>query len=108
MTNPNCVPSPIIIFNCGADNVCHNGDDQQIGMGTKDANGNYIIQNVALLHTGEIIYATDGCSDPMLSPSVVVEPPQVAPLLSPQMIILLVGTLALVGLLGLARLRLTK
>ena len=40
--------------------------------------------------------------------TVIVQAAPVAPLLSPQMIILLVATLALVGLVGLTRMRLNR
>ena len=61
------------------------------------------------LQPGEIIYATDGCYDPIrVSPDVVIARPPAVPLLSPVMIVVMAGTLCLVGLLGLARIRWSK
>jgi hypothetical protein len=65
---------------------------------------------VAALITGHFVYCSDGCNDPgfQAGQNVVVQPPPVAPLLSPQMIVVLVASLALVGLVGLARMRLNR
>jgi hypothetical protein len=80
-----------------------------IGMVAKTtaSNGNFSVP-VSGMQTGDIVYCSDGCNDPSFQAgqTAVVQAPPVAPLLSPQMIIVLVAVLAMVGLIGLARLRL--
>lgn len=62
-----------------------------------------------VLRPGEIIYATDGCFDPIrIGADEVIGGPPVVPLLSPVMIFVMGGTLCLVGLFGLARMRWSK
>ena len=79
-----------------------------IGMAPKDgtSNGNFSVP-VSGMQTGDIVYCSDGCNDPafQVGQTSVVQAPPVAPLLSPQMVIVLVAVLAMVGLIGLARLR---
>ncbi len=62
------------------------------------------------LTTGDSAFCQDLCNPDLKrnGEPVAVQAPPVAPLLSPQMILLLVATLTLVGLVGLARLRLNK
>ena len=83
-----------------------------IGMVTKDqlSSGNIPVGINPPAVTGHFVYCSDGCNDPnfQAGQSVVVQPPPVAPLLSPQMIVVLVASLALVGLVGLARMRLNR
>ena len=82
-----------------------------IGMAPKDttSNGNFSVP-VSGMNTGDIVYCSDGCNDPAFQAgqTAVVQAPPVAPLLSPQMIIVLVAALAMVGLISLARLRLNR
>jgi hypothetical protein len=106
-------PKVIQVFDCGpeAPPVCFDGNDTLIGSCQKCLNGVFdcpLFSNTPL-QPGQILYATDGCYDPSRTgaPAVIQNPP-VAPLLSPQMILLLAATLGLVGLLGLARLRLNR
>jgi hypothetical protein len=105
-TNPadcaNCVPVPP-----PTPDPCPN---PMVGMGTKDlVTGNFVVP-VSGLIPGHFIYCSDGCNDPafQVGQEVVVQAAPVAPLLSPQMLMVLVATLALVGLVGLARMRLNK
>jgi hypothetical protein len=113
-------PDPIVIYDCGPETppVCHDGNnapfftngDTQIGMCPKAA-GFYNCLLMVNLKPGEIIYAVDNCYDPSLravSPDTVIGRPPAVPLLSPVMIVVMAGTLCLVGLLGLARLRWSK
>jgi hypothetical protein len=83
-----------------------------IGMIAKDSNsnGNFTVPVSPPLVPGHFVYCSDGCNDPEFQAGVdvVVRAAPVAPLLSPQMIILLVTALGLVGLVGLARLRLNQ
>jgi hypothetical protein len=68
------------------------------------SNGNFTIVLVNPLVPGQKIYVTDGCHDPVLSRPVVVKGTAV-PLMSPDLIVVLVAALSLIGLLGLTRLR---
>jgi len=80
-----------------------------IGMAPKTtaSNGNFSVPVTGMM-TGDVVYCSDGCNDPGFQAGLtsVVQAPPVAPLLSPQMIIVLVAVLAMVGLISLARLRL--
>lgn len=84
----------------------------KIGCTMKDPNtGNFSIDDIdPPLVPGHFIYCSDGCNDPEFQAGnpVIVQPPEVAPLLSPQMMLLMVAILGLVGLLGLTRLRWSK
>ena len=78
--------------------------DNLIGMGKKDANGNFVIPVNPPLKPGQVIYATDGCDDPVVvGPDVVVHAPAAAPALSASMLVVLGALLSLVGLVGLKR-----
>jgi len=69
-------------------------------------NGSFTCLLSVPLQPGQIIYATDGCYDPVLvGPSRVIPGARVVPLLSPRAIVLLAGIVSLVGLLGLTRIR---
>lgn len=96
---PHCVPTDV---SCS---------DTIIGSAPKNlANGLFTVALNTALTTGHPVYCSDGCNDPMFQAgqTVIVQAAPVAPLLSPQMIILLVATLALVGLVGLTRMRLNR
>ncbi|MFI5366756.1 MAG: hypothetical protein ACHQ4J_14165 [Candidatus Binatia bacterium] len=101
------------VFDCDTNDagpaVCHDGNDPLIGPKCqKCQNGQFncpLFSNTTL-QPGQIIYATDGCFDPIrVGPDVVIGRPPAVPLLSPVMIVVMAGTLCLVGLLGLARIR---
>jgi hypothetical protein len=82
--------------------VCYNGNDVPIGMGQKQPDGHFVITVSPPLKTGQVIYATDGCTDPtLIGPSEVVFAPTPAPALSPDRLLALVGILMLVGAFGL-------
>jgi hypothetical protein len=76
------------------------------------SNGNFSAPLSATppIQTGDVVYCSDGCNDLAFQAgqTAVVQAPPVAPLLSPQMIIVLVAALAMVGLISLARLRLNR
>jgi len=97
--------------------VCHDGSppnppsdycwsgDTAIGTCPK-SNGFFNCTLNVTLQPGQTIYATDGCFDPIrVGPDIVIPRPPAVPLLSPVMIVVLSGTLCLVGLLGLSRMR---
>ena len=93
-----------MIFDCGYPPNCHHCtnvspcDDELIGTGTKDANGNFVIPLSLFPAAGHEIYATDGCDDPaIVGPDVVVQAATTAPLLSPRALALLVVLLSIVG-----------
>jgi hypothetical protein len=69
------------------------------------SNGNFTIVLKTPLVPGQRIYVTDGCTDPILSDPVTVGYPTEVPLMSRELMVVLVAALGLVGLLGLARLR---
>ena len=99
----------IHVYDCGPETppVCHDGNDVQIASCSK-TNGFYNCLLAAPLQPGHIIYDTDGCFDPALfgpSPPVLVPTPAAVPLLSPWMIVALTGTLLMVALMRLRRLR---
>jgi hypothetical protein len=104
---PGCTPTPIEVWDCGSDGICHDGHDVQLAVVSVSSvnNGTVTILLVKPLVPGHWIYVTDGCTDPNLSPPVMVRYPTKAPLMSRDVIIVLVAALGLVGLLGLARLR---
>ena len=103
---PGCTPSPIEVFDCGPDRICHDGDDVPLAVVSASySNGNFTIVLAKPLVPGQRIYVTDGCHDPILSGPVTVPYPTEAPLMSRDLIVLLVAALGLVGLLGVARLR---
>ncbi|MFQ5668323.1 MAG: hypothetical protein ACE5I7_18080, partial [Candidatus Binatia bacterium] len=109
IAEPNCTPTPILVFECGADGLCDATSNDDIPLAlvsvTQQQNGDYFIVLVNPLQAGQRIFVTDGCTDPSFSLPAVVTAPAVAPLLSSDMLILLVAILSLVGLLGLSRLR---
>jgi hypothetical protein len=104
-----CTGGAILIFDCGTDGCEHcktvsGCTDNLIGMGKKDANGNFVIPVNPPLRAGQVIYATDGCGAPVVvGPDTVVRAPAVAPALSTPMLLVLGALLGLVGLLGLNR-----
>ena len=101
-----CTPTPILVFDCGPDRICHNGDDVPLAIVSASVNnGNFTIVLVTPLVPGQAIYITDGCTDPLLSLPVIVQPPTEVPLLSRDALVALTAVLGLIGLLGLARLR---
>jgi len=103
---PGCTPGPIQVFDCGPDRICHDGDDFPLAVASASFNnGNFTIVLVNPLVPGHKIYVTDGCHDPVLSLPAVVELAAMAPLLSPDLIVVLVAVLGLIGLRGLNRLR---
>ena len=101
-----CTPTPILVFDCGPDRICHNGDDVSLAIVSVSVNnGNFTIVLVTPLVPGHAIYVTDGCTDPLLSLPVIVQPQTEVPLMSRDALIALTAALGLIGLLGLARLR---
>jgi hypothetical protein len=120
MTGTDCPqnnPEPITICDCGPESPpqCYDGTapvgsgcwsgDTPIGTCPK-VNGSFTCLLSVPLEPGQIVYATDGCYDPVLiGPSSVVPRARVVPLLSPRAIVLLAGIVSLVGLLGLTRIR---
>ena len=70
--------------------------------------GNFSVPVSPPLVPGTFVHCSDGCNDRGFQAGidVVVQAAPVAPLPSPQMIVLLAAILGLVGLVGLARLRL--
>jgi len=114
---PDSSPIPITICDCGPESPpqCYDGTapvgsgcwsgDTPIGTCPK-VNGSFTCLLSVPLQPGQIIYATDGCYDPVLvGPSRVIPGARVVPLLSPRAIVLLAGIVSLVGLLGLTRIR---
>lgn len=94
------------MFDCGPDRICHDGDDFAVALVSASfSNGNFTIVLVNPLVPGQRIYVTDGCTDPVLSRPATVAYPAEAPLMSRDLMVVLVAALGLVGLLGLARLR---
>jgi hypothetical protein len=75
-----------------------------IGMGSKDANGNFSIAVSALI-AGHYIYVSDACSDPPLRVGMaqLVTMLETVPLLPRGSLILAVTLLGLVGFFGLIR-----
>jgi hypothetical protein len=121
MSSPGCCVSPgpppctaptnqIICYDCGADPTACNFTPIGTQPCTKDLNSGNFCCPVSPLTTGDNILCVDNCNpdDKRVGQPVAVLPPPVAPLLSPQMIIVLVASLALVGLVGLARMRLNR
>jgi len=96
----------IHVFDCGPDGICHDGDDFEIAVPvSKNPDGTFAIMLTTPLKPGQIIYATDGCFDPVLmSPDIVVRLLSAAPALSPRSILMLAGALCAAGLVGLRRL----
>lgn len=116
-SNPQCIGGVVKIFDCGPEvpPICAHCTtevgcpDQKIGQGTKDSKGNFVITVTPPLKPGQIIYATDGCTDPALvGPDTVVTRPAPAPVLSPHLMLMLVAVLGLVGVLGVRRLRTSR
>ena len=107
MGEPGCTPTPIQVWDCGLDRICHNSDDVSLALVSVSSviNGTANIVLAQPLVCGHFIYITDGCTDPNLSPPVQVTCPTKAPLMSQDTLVVLVAALGLVGLLGLARLR---
>jgi hypothetical protein len=97
----------ICVFDCGPDGICHDfPDDFPIDVQSASSiNGNFTIVLKTPLVPGQKIYITDGCTDPLLSAPAIVGYPTEAPLMSRDLMVVLVVALGLVGLLGLARLR---
>lgn len=108
-TSPPC-DGKVHVFDCGPETppVCHdsgaNADVEIAVPVTKHADGTFTILLTTPLKPGQILYATDGCFDPLLiGPATVVPAPSVVPQLSPRALIALVGVLSAVGLLGVWR-----
>ena len=101
-----CTPTPIQVFDCGPDRICHTVDDFTLPtVSVSVNNGNFTIVLVNPLVPGQAIYVTDGCTDALLSLPVIVQPPTEVPLMSRDALVALTAALGLIGLLGLARLR---
>jgi len=104
---PTLMPNNAIsIFSCGpeAPQICHDGDDPLLAIGTKDAMGNFVIAIAPPLKAGQMIYATDGCFDPVLTgAATVVAAPTAAPVVSRWGMIGLAALLSGVALWGLWR-----
>lgn len=104
-SDPGCFPGLITVFDCDvveSPAVCYNGNDVPIGTGQKQPDGHFVIAVSPPLKPGQVIYATDGCTDPILiGPSQVVPAPTPAPVLSSNRLLALVGILVLVGAFGL-------
>ena len=102
--SPACTPTPIQVFDCGPDGICHDGDDFPLPVVSATySNGNFTIVLETPLVPGQRIYVTDGCTDPTLSDPVTVGYPTEVPLMSRELMAVLVMALGLVGLLGLSR-----
>lgn len=101
--------NPIHVFDCGGvDNppTCYNDNDVELGSGPKAPNGGFLFDLPVLLKAGQVIYATDTCfSPPQVSPPFTVKSPTTAPLLARPVIGGLMALLALLGVVGVARLR---
>jgi len=102
-----CTPTPIQVFDCGPDGICHNDDDFELATTsiTKLPDGSYMIHLAKPLVPGQKIYVTDGCTDPLLSVIAVVRAPVPAPLMSERGLATLVAMLLLVAGISLTRLR---
>jgi hypothetical protein len=102
-----CTPGSIKVFDCGPDRVCHDSDDFTLPVlsATQQSNGDFVVTLVQPLVAGQRIYVTDGCTAPQLSIPALVRGPAPVPTLSGSMLVALGALLALVGLLGLRRLR---
>jgi hypothetical protein len=104
---PDCTPGPIQVYDCGADRICHDGNDAQLAvLSVSLDDGNFTIVLAQPLIPGQKIYVTDGCTDPDLSPPTTVLSQSAAPLMSRGIVVVLVAALGFVGLLSLTRLRL--
>ena len=81
--------------------------DVEIGQGATDASGQFVIPVSPCLQTGNKIYAVDVCAPPgmQMGPVALVPPFLDAPMMSREMLLLLIATLGLIGLLSLSRLR---
>ena len=94
-----------MIFDCGvveSPAICYNGNDVPIGTGLKQPDGHFVIPVSPPLRPGQVIYATDGCTDPVLTgPDEVVPSASPAPVLSLDGMLALVALLTLVGAVGL-------
>jgi hypothetical protein len=102
----NSAKHSISIFSCGPEmpQICHDGNDPLLAVGTKDAMGNFVITVSPPLEAGQIIYATDGCFDPvLLGTNTIVDPMAEAPVASRWGIIGLAALLNGVALWGLWR-----
>ena len=96
----------VCVFDC-VDGVCHDSNDSPVALlSASSNNGDFTIVLAKALVLGQKIYVTDGCTDPALSQPATVGSRSVAPLMSRDLMVVLVAALGLVGLLGLSRLRL--
>jgi hypothetical protein len=105
---PGCVPGPIQVFDCGPDRLCHTADDIPLAVvsATLLPSGDFLVTLAQPLVPGQRIYATDGCTNPLLSLFTLVRlGPAPVPTLSGSLLVALGALLAFVGLLGLTRLR---
>lgn len=100
-----CLPGPIQVFDCGANGICHDGDDRLLPIlsATKLPNGDFQIHLAQPLQPGQEGYVTDGCTDPLLSVPFVVKAPAAAPLLSRNVLLVLAFVLSVLGLRSLNR-----
>ncbi len=105
--DPGCTPGIVTIYDCGPEvpPVCYDGNDTPIGSGSKDFQGNFVINVSPPLKSGQKIYATDDCTDPILEGPAVGLIPAAVPAASSDMLALLAAVLALVGLAALLRQR---
>lgn len=99
------MPVSILVFDCGPDRLCHNGDDFPLAVlsVTSLPNGDFVLTLAQPLVPGQQIYVTDGCTDPLLSGPALVRGLASVPTLSGSMLVALSALLALAGLLGLRR-----
>jgi len=95
-----CAPGTIQAFDCGPNHMCHDGDDLPLSTvsATRDGEGHFTITVSPPLVGGQIIYIADNCFDPVLrGTSRLVSSPAPVPLLSPRLLLLLVGVLGGLG-----------
>ena len=109
MGRPNLGPTCIQIIDCGADGICGgpgDTDDTVIGTGGTNSSGKFTIPVSPALTCREKVFALDVCAEPaLMGPILVITCIPAAPTMSPPMVMVLVATLSLVGLLGVARMR---
>ncbi len=103
LADPNQGPTCIQVRDCDGDRVCASSDDITIGSGGTNARGEFTIRVLPALTCGEMLYVVDTCQQTR-GPATIVSC-VAAPLLAPRMHLLLVATLALLGLVGLHRRR---
>ncbi len=105
---PNATPGNncIEVFDCGPVRSCGNPDDQLLGTGSIDSAGNFAVTVFPPLTPLERIYALNVCmTPPLMSPVLLVPAAGVAPVMSRLVLVMLIGTLGVVGLLSLRAVR---